>query len=158
MSAAKFRYDGSDLSISAALLNVDANRTIAPLKLIDKLDVINKDDIYLPYSFKSSGGYKLGDTFTITYSDQDYKYRVAGFFEATMLSMNNMGMIKFYLQGEAYRQLSEKLGTQVDGTIMSTIFMDSHNLPSCLSITEINSRNPMRGCLPRFLGQMTLRW
>lgn len=132
MSAAKFRYDGSDLSISAALLNVDANRTIAPLKLIDKLDVINKDDIYLPYSFKSSGGYKLGDTFTITYSDQDYKYRVAGFFEATMLSMNNMGMLKFYLQGEAYRQLSEKLGTQVDGTMMSTIFMDQTQSPKLL--------------------------
>jgi putative ABC transport system permease protein len=129
MSAAKFRFDGSDLSISAALLNAGANRTIAPLKLIDKLDEMNKDDIYLPYSFKSSGGYKLGDPFTITYSDKDYKYRVAGFFEATMLGMNNMGMLKFFLQDEAYRQLSEKLGAKVEGILMSSIFKDPTQSP-----------------------------
>jgi putative ABC transport system permease protein len=125
MGASKFRFGDSDLNIGAALLNADANRKFSPLKLIERLDTISNDDIYVSYSFKASGGYKLADTFTITYQDIDYSYRIAGFFEATTMGTNNNGMMKFLLPDAAYHQLSDKLGETAGGTLMSAILTDS---------------------------------
>lgn len=128
MSAARFRYAGSDMSSAAALLNADGNRQFSPLKVIEKLEPIHSDDIYLSYSFKASGGLNLGDTFTLTYQDIDYHYRVAGFFEATMLGTNGMGIIKFLLPDVSYRQLSGELGEQANGIFMSAHLTDgSHS-------------------------------
>lgn len=124
MSAAKFRYGDSDMNHSAALLNADADRTIAPLTLIEEIDLSNDPDIYIPYSFKVSGGYKLADTFTITYQGKDYRYRVAGFFEATMLGTTNMTLMKYFLPDPEYRQLSGQLGGEADGTFLSAILKD----------------------------------
>lgn len=125
MNTAKFRYGDSDLSLGAAILNADANRRFSPMKLIEKLDSINNQDMYVPYSFKSSGGYQLGDNFTINYQDKDYSYRIAGFFEATMMGTNNNGMMKFLLPDAAYHQLSDKLGKTADGILMSASLTDS---------------------------------
>ena len=124
MSAARFRYGDSDMSSAAALLNADANRSFSPLKMIEKLEPIQSNDIYLSYSFKASGGLKLGDPFTFTYQDIDYHYRVAGFFESTMLGTNGMGIIKFLLPDVSYRQLSDALGEQTNGIFMSAHLTD----------------------------------
>lgn len=124
MSTAKFRYGNSEMNQSAALLNADANRTIAPLKLMEKIDLSNEPDIYLPYSFKVSGGYKLADTFTITYQEKEYRYRVAGFFEATMLGTTNTTLMKYFLPDPEYRQLTDQLGG-AKGTFISAILKDS---------------------------------
>lgn len=125
MSTAKFRYGNSEMNQSAALLNADANRTIAPLKLMEKIDLSNEPDIYLPYSFKVSGGYKLADTFTITYQEKEYRYHVAGFFEATMLGTTNTTLMKYFLPDPEYRQLSDQLGGEAKGTFISAILKDS---------------------------------
>ncbi|UNK18750.1 FtsX-like permease family protein [Paenibacillus sp. N3/727] len=125
MNTAKFRYGDSDLSLGAAILNADTSRRFSPLKLIEKLDSINSQDMYVPYSFKTSGGYKLGDNFTINYQDKDYSYRIAGFFEVTMMGTNNNGMMKFILPDSDYHQLSDKLGKTADGILMSASLTDS---------------------------------
>ncbi|CAK4840670.1 unnamed protein product [Aphanomyces euteiches] len=140
MNTAKFRYGDSELSSSAALLNADANRKFSPLKLLEKLDPINNESIYLSNSFKASGGYKLGDTFTITYQDNAYSYRVAGFFEATMLGAPDMGIMKFLLPDAAYRQLSNKVGEAAGGTFLSAELKDSQQ--STKLLTEYNKTFP----------------
>jgi putative ABC transport system permease protein len=125
LNGAKFHYGDSDLRSGVALLNADTNRKFSPLKLIEKLDAVQDNDIYVPYSFKVSAGYKLGDTLTITYLDEAYGYRIVGFFEATMLGTPNTGLMKFFLPGAGYDQLSDKLGETAEGTLLSAILKDS---------------------------------
>jgi putative ABC transport system permease protein len=133
LNSVKFHYGEGDLSISAALINADANRSLSPLKLIEKLEPSPNDDIFMPYSFKLSGGYELGDTFTITYQDLARSYRIAGFFEETMLGTTNMGIMKFLLPDTAYRQLSDELGEEAEGILMSAILTDHLQSPQLLN-------------------------
>jgi len=124
MGAAKFRYGDSEMSNSAMLVKADAGRTISPLRLLEVLDEVKNNDIYMPYSFKISGDYKLGDAFAIHFEDKDYSFRVAGFFETTMHGMNNVGLMKFLLPDASYGHLSDELRGQADGTLISAILTD----------------------------------
>ncbi|WP_256758428.1 ABC transporter permease [Cohnella sp. WQ 127256] len=140
MNTAKFRYGDSDMNVGAALFNADDERKFSPLKLIEKLDSIQDDDIYMSNSFKSTGGYKLGDPFTLIYQDKSYSYRIAGFFEATMLGTNSMGIMKFLLPDAAYRQMSTGLGETASGTILSASLMDSTQ--STKLVNDYNKKFP----------------
>ncbi|XID92267.1 ABC transporter permease [Paenibacillaceae bacterium WGS1546] len=125
MSLASFRYGGSDMNSDLAVLNADASRQLAPLKLVNKLDTVpDSEAVYLPYSFRKSGDYSLGDTLTITYQDASFSYRIAGFFETTMLGTNNMGVMKLFLADAAYRELSGKAGESPSGILMSATLED----------------------------------
>lgn len=133
LTSAKFRYGDSDMSIGAALFNADVKRDFPSLKLVEQLDTKNEDDIYLPYSFKASGGYKLGETFTITYQNVDYSYRIAGFFEVTIFGTNNLGIVKFILPHQEYIDLSAELGEQANGILMNAILNDHTKAPQLLN-------------------------
>lgn len=124
LNSAEFLYGESELNSAAVLLNTDVNRSFSPFKLVEKLDTIQTNDIYLPYIFKTNAGYKLGDRFTLSYQDKGLSYRVAGFFEVTMMGTHNMGIMKFFLTDTAYRELSSDLGEQASGILMSAILTD----------------------------------
>ncbi|WP_136608685.1 ABC transporter permease [Paenibacillus dokdonensis] len=136
LDAARFRYGDSQMDSGAAIFNADAKRGFSPLKLIQKLDPMHQDDIYVSFSFKTSGGYKLGDALTITYQDKAYSYRIAGFFESTMLGTPSMGIMKFILPDAAYRQLSDTVGVAAGGTYLSATLNDSRQ-----STTVMNDYN-----------------
>ena len=97
MNIAKYNFGDSELASNAAIFNADQDRSIGAIKLIEKLDTSSTRDIYIPYSFKTNGGYQLGDNFTITYQEKDYHYRIAGFFETTIMGTTSMGIMKFML-------------------------------------------------------------
>ncbi|WP_339206145.1 FtsX-like permease family protein [Paenibacillus sp. FSL K6-3182] len=125
MSSAKFRYGDSDMSHAAVILNADTARTIAPLKLIEQIALSSEPDIYLPYSFKVSGGYKLADSFVFTYQDKEYRYRIAGFFETTMLGTTNITLMKYFLPDTEYEQLLGQLSPKEEGTFISAKLKNS---------------------------------
>lgn len=141
MEGTKFRYGDSDLSISIALLDADSLRDFTPLRLIDKLDApVQNDDIYLPYSFKASAGYKQGDRFTMNFQGKPYSFRIAGFFQTAALGMPSMGIMKFFLPDTAYRQLDELTGEITDGTLLSASL---HNMKeSTQLLNEYNKEFP----------------
>lgn len=125
MTSASFRYGSSDMNMALALMNADASRQLAPLKLVEQLDTIpDSEAAYLPYSFHKSGDYRLGDIVAITYQNIPYSYRIAGFFETTMLGTSNMGVMKLFLADAAYKQLSGRLGESASGMLMSATLND----------------------------------
>lgn len=133
---AAFRYDKStdnDFSLRIALLNADNNRNIAPLKLVESLPAKDEAGIYAPYSLKSSGGYHLGDSFSFTYQNVTYSYKITGFFESTLMGKPNLAMMKFYLPDTTYRELQHKLGAEAEGILQSAVFKDSRQSASFLS-------------------------
>ncbi|BFH62031.1 ABC transporter permease [Paenibacillus azoreducens] len=115
----------NDFSLRTALLNADSPRSIAPLKLIRESASYEKGGIYVPYSLHASGGYQIGDSFSLTYKNKHYDYRIAGFFESTMMGKPNLAMIAFYLPDSSFRQLQIELGPEADGILISAVFADN---------------------------------
>ncbi|MDN4494865.1 ABC transporter permease [Ureibacillus aquaedulcis] len=127
MNLANYKFGNGELTNSAVMYNADANRTIGTLKLVEKLDASSPNDIFVPYSFKTVGGYELGDDFTITLQDKDYEYRVAGFFETTMMGTNNIGVMKFMLPENSYQSLAAELEDHSKWISLSAVMKDSAN-------------------------------
>ncbi|PMC36826.1 ABC transporter permease [Bacillus sp. UMB0899] len=124
MDIASFKFGNGELTSGAVIFNADAKRTIGPLNLIEKLNKSSNNDIFVPYSFKTNGGYELGDHITLTYRDQDYEYRISGFFETTMMGTNNVGVMKFMLPEPSYQKLAEELDIRSKALILSAIMED----------------------------------
>ncbi|WP_044477991.1 ABC transporter permease [Paenibacillus antibioticophila] len=119
-----YKYD-LGYGIRTMVLDADAARNIAPVKLIEAASIEYKDGIYIPYTLKVRGGYELGDNFPVTYRDKQYTYRVAGFFESTLMGTPKLDMLKLYLSQASYLQLSKDAGPAAQGTLMSAILTDS---------------------------------
>lgn len=124
LPAATIRYNNNEFSIRLALLNADAGRAVAPLKLVAESASGMEDGMYIPYGLKA-GGYQLGDSIAFTYRDKTYRYRVAGFFESALMGTTKLAMLKFYLPDTAYRQLSAELGPAADGILLSAVVTKS---------------------------------
>ena len=109
--------------------NADDYRMIGPLNLIEKLNTMSADDIFVPYSFKTNGDYELGDNFTIHYQGKEYKYQIAGFFETTMLATNNIGVMKFMLPETSYGALADELDNKSKALSVSAVMEDPTQSP-----------------------------
>ncbi|WP_303981493.1 ABC transporter permease [Niallia circulans] len=129
MNLANYHFGNGELTNSVIIFNADATRTIGALRMIEKLNTSSSNDIFVPYSFKTDGAYRLGDDFTITYQDKMYEYQIAGFFETTMLGTNNIGVMKFMLPETSYRSLAGAIDSQSKGMNMSVLLDDRTKSP-----------------------------
>jgi len=124
LEGSTFSYGQTDMTITTLLMNADDDVTVSPLKLVERLESTNDNDIYMSYSFKANNNYKLGDTFTLNYSGGDYSFRVAGFFETTMYGTISMGILKFLLPDASYKQLASKLGEHEEVLQINAVLQD----------------------------------
>ncbi|MGM9951575.1 MAG: ABC transporter permease [Lysinibacillus sp.] len=124
MNTAKFDYGNSELTSNTAIFNADDHRDIGELKLVEKLDTSSADDIFIPYIFKTNGGYELGEDFTFYYQNKRYDYRIAGFFETTMMGTTNVGIMKFMLPEAPYQTLADELDKLTEGWAISAVMED----------------------------------
>ena len=124
MDIANYKFGNGELTSSAIMFNADEDRSVGPLNLIEKLNKSSQNDIFVPYSFKTNGGYELGDHITLTYREQDHEYRISGFFETTMMGTNNIGVMKFMLPEDSYHKLAGGLDIQSKALILSAIMED----------------------------------
>lgn len=131
-STIPFYEDESGFGIRSLVLNADAQRTIAPVKLIEQAPAGTGGGIYIPYSLKERSGYKLGDRFTITYRNKRYSYRITGVYESILMGTPRLDLLKFYLPEKSYRQLSEAAGPGAQGTLLSVLMADSTQSRSLL--------------------------
>ena len=133
MNIAKFNFGNSELASNVTIFNADDPRNIGELKLIEKLNTSSANDIFIPYTFKTNGGYRLGENLTITYQEKDYHYRIAGFFETTIMGTTSNGMIKFMVPKNAYLALADELDNLSKGLIISAVMEDQTQSTNLLS-------------------------
>lgn len=124
MENSTYKYGNGELNSSAVIFNADGERNIGAPRFIEKLDSPGTNDIFVPYSFKTDGGYQLGDQFTLTSQNKDYEYRISGFFETTMMGTNNIGVMKFMLPETTYRKLASELDNRSEALLLSVIMED----------------------------------
>lgn len=142
MNIANFNFGNGELTTSVAFFNADANRNIGPIKLIEQLTTSSAYDIFVPYSFKTNGGYVLGDYFTIHYQNEDFNYRIAGFFETTMIGTNNIGIMKFMLPEMSYQTLTDELENLSKGLIISAVMEEKTQSSKLLNDFNKNFPEP----------------
>lgn len=124
-SAVKFQYGSGSLSRSAPVLNADDERSITMLSLIGESNEANDRSIYVPYIFQTGGGYRLGDSFILTYGNKDYSFQIAGFTEDIMFGTTNSLAMDFYLPEESYLRFSKELDDEtLNGVMLSAVLED----------------------------------
>ncbi|QWU15511.1 putative ABC transport system permease protein [Paenibacillus sophorae] len=107
----QFPYNGGVLSILPVFLDADTGRTLSPLRLTERLRNVQEPQIYAPYILKSGGGYKLGDSLTLTDSSLKRRsYIIGGFFQDTLLGNTLGGSLKFYFPHREFAELKAELG------------------------------------------------
>ncbi|SEN93542.1 putative ABC transport system permease protein [Amphibacillus marinus] len=124
MNLANYYFGNGEVTNNIIIFNADTKRAIAPAMRIDQLNSFSGNDIFVPYSFNTDGGYQLGDDFTITFQAKQYNYRIAGFFETTMMGMNNNGVMKVMLPEAGYQLLSDQIDSDAKGMIISVLNKD----------------------------------
>lgn len=143
MNSAKFTYGDSDMSIGVAVLPAESQRQFSPLKLIEQLSDAGTaaDGIYVPYSFKLSAGYQLGDNFSLTVQDKQYQYTIIGFFESAMMGTPSTGLMKFYMPEAPYSELKQQTGA--GGILYSILLEDSEQITAFMN--DFNKQFPDPG-------------
>lgn len=108
-----YPYRDGNMTQRVAFLDLsDAKkRRISKLTIAEEQASTNAQNYaaYVPYIMKISGGYALGDTFTVTYLNTDYSFEIVGFFHDMMLASVNVGGIGLYLPHKSYVQLQQEL-------------------------------------------------
>ncbi len=129
MENVNYQFGNGELSSGVIIYNADEERHIGSLKFVEKTKTSSSNDIFVPYSFKTNGGYELGDDFIITYQDKDYEYRVSGFFETTMMGTINIGVMKLMLPESSYQRLANELDNQSKALVFSARMEDKQQSP-----------------------------
>ena len=80
------------------------NRT----EIITEDTTITSNYIYLPYQFHTSGGYEIGDSFSLNLPGKKYDLRVRGFLNLTYFGCNNTGTIKLIPDDATYEEIYDQ--------------------------------------------------
>lgn len=144
MGQASIRVGSSELGLGTAFLNLDHPRQIAPFEPIEQIEVPSEEAIYVPISLKSTG-YELGDTYTVTYLNQEYRFTVAGYYESASFGMMNAGALKFFLTGAGYKKLEAAIGELAGSTMLSVRMNDPEQSSDLLSDFKMKTDVPLSG-------------
>lgn len=123
-----FQYNHADYTILTMFFNWDKQTLFTKHSLVGKALPESKNDIYLPYLFQISGGYRLGDDFTIKLKENSYTFRVAGFTEDIVYGSILGGGVGFYLPEKSYQRFITSMKIEVsEGKLVSARLADKKN-------------------------------
>ena len=80
-AGATFEYDGKEQISAVTIVEQDKDTRIGRSGVVAEDSKRHADPIWLPYSFKTAGGYKLGDPFEMTVGEVKHRYHIQGFHE-----------------------------------------------------------------------------
>lgn len=126
---------GSKFSSTFIIFNKDYNRQISPLKPIEQLneEQIDEDTIFVPYIFKGSYGYKLGDFVRLKINGDETVFKIGGFFEEALLGNPSISFMRFFLSEEGYNKLSNSTDGATSGKMLSVQYDDKELVGSLAS-------------------------
>lgn len=103
----------NSLRFGALIFNRDTAREIAPMHLIKEDSSIPKaSSIYVP-KFLEGYGAALGDEYILTYSNVDYSFQIAGFFETIYMGDNSTHLLKYFLPEESFDALYSQTSSAI---------------------------------------------
>ncbi|MEH6941437.1 ABC transporter permease [Bacillus sp. JJ722] len=121
-------FSKGHLTSTVTILNEETKRTLSPIKLVEETEDLKGAKIYAPYIFKTGGGYELGESLKIEYGKKEYTYKIAGFFEDTLLGNTISGSFKFFLPQTEYKELEKNLSSTEKSTYIAATLTDESKL------------------------------
>lgn len=107
-SLASLNYGNGQISI-----NLIVNDSSAFSREMDRTEIVTEDEtlkenyLYLPYQYHTSGGFEVGDDYSIELNGVKYDLKVKGFTNTTNFGCNNAGTLEVVFDDENYAKLKE---------------------------------------------------
>ncbi len=108
--------NGEPVNGSWMIRNADREGTLSSLKIVEYMDQIPENGIYVPYVCRTFFGFELGDMFTISSGEWEEAFIIAGFTEDVLFGCRSN--IAFDLPQASFRSLQEKTGADCDAAVV----------------------------------------
>lgn len=103
-----FSYDGGELSQLGVLLEKEDALSRGEGRFEITGEGSFKSGVYLPMLYGTGNNYSVGDTVELSFFGETLEYTVCGFFNNTMSSSHNCGLVSFLLTEDKFREFSEE--------------------------------------------------
>ena len=105
-------------SLKVGRVETTTSKKLARTEICEEDASVNGDFIYLPYQFKTSGGYHVGDDYKLTISGETYDLRIKGFLNTVYGGCNNSGLYESCVSDEVYDRMYAKIGDAGESTFV----------------------------------------
>ncbi len=105
-------------SLKVGRVETTTSKKLARTEICEEDASVEGDFIYLPYQFKTSGGYHVGDDYTLTISGETYDLRIKGFLNTVYGGCNNSGLYESCVSDEVYDRMYAKIGDAGESTFV----------------------------------------
>lgn len=105
--AGDITFKGSTDTWSVILADAGSQSKMNGLTVIEGAAPKAGNDVCVPYIFKLSGGYKLGDTLKIAAGPTEISYKISGFTEELVFGTANVSPLRVYVTSQEYAQRAE---------------------------------------------------
>lgn len=111
---------GSGLPIYGSWIfrNADRGETLSRMQVVERMETLPDNAIYVPYVCKTFFGFALGDTLSLSAGTLQQRYTIAGFTEDVLFGCR--ADIAFDLPGALFEALREQAGADADAVIVQT--------------------------------------
>lgn len=101
---------GEGTVVTALVVNDSSayDRTMARTEVVEEDTAISSSYVLLPYQYRSSGGYEIGDDFKLELKDSSYDLTVRGFTTTPYFGCNNSSSFEYILDEDTYADLYSK--------------------------------------------------
>ena len=108
--------NGEPVNGSWMIRNADREGTLSSLKIVEYMDQMPENGIYVPYVCRTFFGFGLGDMLTISSGEWEETFIIAGFTEDVLFGSRSN--IAFDLPQASFRSLEEKTGADCEAAVI----------------------------------------
>lgn len=108
--------NGEPVNGSWMIRDADREGTLSSLKIVEYMDQMPENGIYVPYVCRTFFGFGLGDMLTISSGEWEETFIIAGFTEDVLFGSRSN--IAFDLPQASFRSLEEKTGADCDAAVV----------------------------------------
>ena len=108
--------NGEPVNGSWMIRDADRKGTLSSLKIVEYMDQMPENGIYVPYVCRTFFGFGLGDMLTISSGEWEETFIIAGFTEDVLFGCRSN--IAFDLPQASFRSLQEKTGADCDAAVV----------------------------------------
>ena len=108
--------NGEPVNGSWMIRNADREGTLSSLKIVEHMDQMPENGIYVPYVCRTFFAFELGDMLTISSGEWEETFIIAGFTEDVLFGCRSN--IAFDLPQVSFRSLQEKTGADCDAAVV----------------------------------------
>ena len=108
--------NGEPVNGSWMIRDADREGTLSSLKIVEYMDQMPENGIYVPYVCRTFFGFGLGDMLTISSGEWEETFIIAGFTEDVLFGSRSN--IAFDLPQAFFRSLQEKTGADCDAAVV----------------------------------------